>query len=63
MASYTRSNTCSVVKLATVHMCKQQMNVTDTMACERAHSALKNLCIGVSLELEAEHNYRIPHTY
>jgi len=33
------------------------------MACETAHSALKNMCIGVTLELEAEHNYRISHIY
>jgi len=39
------------------------MNVTVTMACETAHSALKNMCIGVTLELEAEHNYRISHIY
>jgi len=35
------------------------MNVTVTTACETAHSALKNMCIGVTLELETEHNYGI----
>lgn len=32
-------------------------------ASETAHNALKNMCFGVTLEFEAEHNYRIPHIY
>jgi hypothetical protein len=60
MASYTTSNTCSVVKLAIVHMYKQQMNVTVTKACETANNALKNMCIRVTLELDAENTSHFP---
>jgi len=39
------------------------MNVTVNKACETTHSALKNMCTGVTLELEAKHGYRISHIY